>query len=166
MRNSRKARKERNRRHVAVWGNVVAVLASVVLVTGLVYPQDLASRQNDRPDFVLAQKLSPGLAALAERVSAVPTEDKVVRVIVQFKNRPTAEHFQKVVDRGGKMHANLGFIRGGAFSMRASELKRLAEDDSVAMISVDHPVFAADDLTDARRTRRTRTSGWRASRGS
>jgi hypothetical protein len=39
-------------------------------------------------------------AHVADRVNTSPAEDKVVRVIVQFRQRPEARHFQKVLDRG------------------------------------------------------------------
>ncbi len=141
---NRKPQGDRNRKRVAVWGNISAVVAVVTLVVGMAYPQKAAETR-----LTARQKMSASLADFADRVSAKPSDDQDLRVIVQFQQRPQVQQFQKVTDRGGKFRANLGLINGGAFSLKASQLKQLAGDDSVAFISPDYKLMAADDLTDS-----------------
>ena len=142
-----KSRGDRNSRRIAVWGNVVALAAVVTLAVGIAQPQTSLGRTGR--EHSRAEGLSPALARLADRATASPSDDQELRVIVQFKQRPQSQHFQRVTGRGGKLHADLGVINGGAFSLHASKLRELAADDSVAYISPDRQVFAADDLTDS-----------------
>ena len=63
-----------------------------------------------------------------------------IDVIVQYSVAPTAAHHKKITDRGGKLNADLGFIRGGAYTIHAADLDQLARDPEVAYISPDRPV--------------------------
>ncbi len=68
-----------------------------------------------------------------------------VDVIVQFNQAPTARYHQKVLSRGGKLHRELGLVKGGAYSLPASALADLAADPDVVYISPDRPLHGAND---------------------
>ena len=72
-----------------------------------------------------------------------------VDVIVQYNEVPTAEHHQKVLDRGGKLRHTLELVKGGAYTMPAWAIADLASDPSVVHISVDHKLGAKLDYTTA-----------------
>jgi serine protease AprX len=63
-----------------------------------------------------------------------------VNVIVQFQHTPTQWQHQKVFSRGGSLHADLGSIKAGAYSVPISAINDLAQDPEVAYISPDRPV--------------------------
>ncbi len=72
-----------------------------------------------------------------------------MRVIVQFREAPTQRHFDRVQARGGTLHARLGLIKSGAFTLPAAALKDLADDDEVAFIAPDHELQTTDYLTNS-----------------
>src|SRR4051812_19793332 len=63
-----------------------------------------------------------------------------VDVIVQFKQPVTADLHQKVSSFGGKLKRELGLVRGGVYTMQASDISSLASDPDVAYVSPDRPV--------------------------
>ncbi len=94
-----------------------------------------------------ASKLAAELQSLSDHVQLTPAADKNIRVIVQFTKTPTQHHFDKVQARGGKLATRLEMVNGGAFSLPASALKDLANDDEVASITPDHNLKAMDEYT-------------------
>ena len=72
-------------------------------------------------------------------------QDSMVDVIVQFRGTPTPAHHAKVIRRGGSHRATLDVIKGGAYSVPASALAELANDDEVAYITPDRVVRGSLD---------------------
>lgn len=135
----------RNERHGAAWGRRVILLVALAFIASLSFGQ--RDSFNDERAETRTRKMAPELQSLAEQAQLSPTASKNVRVIVQFKQTPTQHHFDKVQARGGKMGARLDLVNGGAFSLPASALKDLADDDEVAFIAPDRKVQATDELT-------------------
>ena len=78
---------------------------------------------------------------LADDLQSVSIGD--VDVIVQFKVPPTANHFNKIQNLGGKLKHDLrGPIKGAAFHLPASALQALEQMDDVAHVSLDHQLSA------------------------
>ena len=65
-----------------------------------------------------------------------------VDVIVRFKVAPTEVHHQRIIQRGGALKREMGFIKSGAYSLPASRLAELAADPDVEYISPDRPVYS------------------------
>src|SRR6516165_7059134 len=62
----------------------------------------------------------------------------VVNVIVQFKTPPSSQDIQAVNQLGGNARkADLGFIKGAAFSVPATALNGLSDNPNVLYISPD-----------------------------
>jgi len=78
------------------------------------------------------EKLSPEFRSSVLRGS--------VDVIVQYRRKPAAQHYARVVRAGGTTKARMEEIRGAAFHLPASALRLLADDPDVAYISPDRPV--------------------------
>ncbi len=95
--------------------------------------------------------LSVGLAVAGSPKVARDLQNKKpgerVDVIVQFKDAPTAKQHDKVKSRRGTMKAELGLVKGGAYSLPAEELESLAADPDVAYISPDLEVTPAMDYS-------------------
>ncbi|MFZ1129315.1 MAG: S8 family serine peptidase, partial [Terriglobales bacterium] len=129
----------RNQRSSAAWGMRIFLLVAVAFMARFSMGQQSEIR---------AGKLAPELQRLAEQAQTSPTANHNVRVIVQFKQTPTQHHFDKVQARGGKLSAHLELVNGGAFSLPASALKDLADDDEVLSISSDNALRGMDDFND------------------
>ena len=126
-----------NERHFATFARRAGLLVALAFVASLGFGQS----------GMRSSKLAPELQSLSDQVQFSPSADRNVRVIVQFTETPTQHHFAKMQSRGGKQGVSLGLIKGGAFSMPASALKDLAEDDEVVSITPDHALKAMDDET-------------------
>jgi serine protease AprX len=115
--------------------------------------------------LVLSAELVSGVQGhhkLSSDLETVNSSDSV-DVIVQFKQQPTAYHHQKVFNRGGSLHRELGLIRGGAYHVPARVLRDLADDDDVAYISPDRPVTGAASVINDYHTGSINTSAaWSA----
>ena len=129
----------------AAWGKRAILLVALASFASLSFGQ--RDSFNDERTKPRASKMAPDLQSLAERAQLSPTANKNVRVIVQFKQTPTQHHFDKVQGRGGKLGARLELVNGGVFSLPASALKDLADDDEVAFIAPDRNLTATDVLT-------------------
>lgn len=68
-------------------------------------------------------------------------------MIVQFKDAPTERHHDKVKSRRGALKAELGLVKGGAYSLPAEELENLAADPDVAYIAPDREVTPTMDFS-------------------
>jgi serine protease AprX len=90
---------------------------------------------------VLAEKLAKDLPN---------SEDNTFQdVIVQYRVRPTAAHFDRVKAKGGRLNKDLrGAINGAAFHVPVSELKHLSDDPDVLYVSPDRPLYATAGTTD------------------
>ncbi len=72
-----------------------------------------------------------------------------VDVIVQYRVRPTNEHFDRVHSLGGSDKRRFKHIPGAAFTVPASALQELAKDPDVLYISLDRKVRSHLDLSAA-----------------
>src|SRR5215471_17021161 len=101
----------------------------------------------ERTQKVSVGRLSPELSAMVSRFRSGVNAEPRVPVIVQFKTAPTASRLQSM-GQGGPKGRFLGAVRGGAFQLKLSELRTLANDPSVAYISPDRPVQIAADYAE------------------
>jgi serine protease AprX len=98
--------------------------------------------------LLTATRALAGSPKLAKDLEAMDAADQV-HVIIQFKQAPTERHHQKIRDRGGVVRGKLDVIKGGAYTLPASALNDLANDDEVAYISPDRKVGVLLDNTAA-----------------
>ena len=116
----------------AVWGGAqpprrIAAWSRSVLLTVMVVAFSVVG-------FAKSKKLAADL-------ESVSTGD--VDVIVQFKNQPTADHFGKIQNLGGKLKNDLrGTLKGASFHVPASALQALEQMDEVSHVSLDHKLSA------------------------
>src|SRR4029077_13786965 len=114
----------------AAWGRRGMPGLTLVLVTSLSFCQ--RSTVSDAPGGTRHGKMTPERQSLADLSNGTPAANQSVRVIVQFKQTPRQHHFDKVQAHGGRMSAQLGLVKGGAFALPVSALNALANDDEVA----------------------------------
>ena len=133
---------QREERHSAAWGKRLGLV--LLLATGLAFAAPPAARQN--ADLRRSLQNFPGLLAKAKQGSA---NTQTVRVIVQYKNVPAKAHYSAMQSRGGRLHLQLHFIRGAAFTIPVNALAALEADPEVASVTIDHPLSGMDDLTNA-----------------
>ena len=112
----------------------------------------LPQRRNmKRTNHLIAAFLLAGLAFAKHPKVAKDLDDidpnTTVSVIVQFKQKATEAHHQKVRNKGGNDKGELSAIKGGAYSMPAGKIAELAGDPDVAYISPDRSVSGAMDYT-------------------
>jgi serine protease AprX len=108
-----------------------------------------ASAQDWQANRLAEGKFAPDLAPLVARAREGAAGDETVRVIVQYKQTPGVEHEARVQSLGGRLNHRLGVVNGLAVTIPAKALPALAADSDVAAVSVDHPVKAMDDFTNA-----------------
>ena len=137
--------KGRGERHSAAWGKRLSLV--LLLATGMAFGQrwnnPIAGESNGRFSSRIAPELS-GLLAKAHQGSA---KGQTVRVIVQYKQVPTAAHYATMQGRGGRLHSKLHMIKGAAFTIPVSALAALEADPEIASVTIDHPMNVMDDLT-------------------
>jgi serine protease AprX len=132
----------RGERHSAAWGKRLGTLL-VLLVAQTAFGQ---AREEVRPAGKFAADLTPTLERAHEGVIAAR---ETVRVIVQYKQTPTAAHYATMQGRGGLLHSRLHMIKGASFTIPVSALPLLEADPEIASVSIDHPMQVADDLTNS-----------------
>ena len=106
----KKASKQRNERHSAVWGGKPVVLLVLILLANLAFaqPQMLRPVQDDGGLAVGGGKVAPDLAQM------LISSRGLQRVIVQYKNAPTASQVSKVQAMGATLHNRLALVKGGS----------------------------------------------------
>jgi serine protease AprX len=136
MSQTQKPKNDRSQRHSAAWGKRVSMLLLLLLA-------EAAFAQNRGAGSKFAPDLAPTLAHAHQGAAANDT----VRVIVQYKQVPTAAHYATMQARGGHLHAKLNVIKGAAFTIPVSALPFLEADPEIVSVSLDHPMNVMDDLT-------------------
>ncbi len=131
----------RGQRHGAAWGKHLGL--GLLLVAGTVFSQAMEAEHGS------VAKFAPDLAAVVARAHQGAAADETVKVIVQYKRAPQAEHEAKVQRLGARLNHRLGLVKGLALTMPASALLALESDPEVVSVSVDHPLKGMDDFTDA-----------------
>jgi len=146
MQHSKKSPKpaERGERHSAGWGKRLSMV--LILTTGMAFGQ-VATPATGRWNGRFTSRISPELSGLLAKALQGSTHGQTVRVIVQYKQVPTAAHYAKMQSRGGSLHAKLHMIKGAAFTIPVSALAALEADPEIASVNIDHPMNVADDLT-------------------
>ena len=133
---------QREERHSAAWGKRLGLV--LLLATGLAFAAPPAARQNAR-----SSKIASELSGLLTKAKQGSANTQTVRVIVQYKNVPAKAHYSAMQSRGGRLHLQLHFIRGAAFTIPVNALAALEADPEVASVTIDHPLSGMDDLTNA-----------------
>ena len=141
--------KKRDERHSAAWGRRSMLVGLLLLASKLGLGQATTPVQVDGHTVGVHWKLAPELATRVARWKVGAEGDGQTRVIVQFNQAPTEEHFSRLQTRGARLNGRLGLVRAGAYTLPASHLEDMANDPAVASISPDHDLKAADDFTDA-----------------
>src|ERR1035437_5757895 len=134
----------RGERHSAAWGKRLSLM--LLLATGMAFGQrwtNPTAGETSGRFFRIAPELS-GLLAKAHQGSA---QGQTVKVIVQYKQMPSAAHYATMHNRGGRLHAKLHMIKGAAFTIPVSALAALEADPEIASVTIDHPMNVMDDLT-------------------
>ena len=115
--------------------------AAMTIPDSVAYPFESDSTYtNDRPccwfdEYVL-------LSGFLKLVGHQPT----VKVIVQYKQVPSATHYATMQGRGGRLHAKLHVIKGAAFTIPVSALPALEADPEIASVTIDHSLKGMDDI--------------------
>ena len=135
--------KGRNERHGAAWGGVRLLLLALILVANQSFAQNVRAVLDNDGSSVNG-KLAPDLARVLQGSSS-----RSMRVIVQYNQAPSANHFAKAQSVGAKLNSNLSLVNAGAFTMSPAAIRALAMDDNVAFISPDRKLKGMDDYTDS-----------------
>ena len=128
--------KGRGERHSAAWGKRLCV--ALILVTGMAFGQRAEGRFT---------RISPELTGLLSKAHQGSTNNQTIRVIVQYREVPTAAHYATMHGRGARLNAKLHLIKGAAFTIPASALAALEADPEILSVTIDHPMSVMDDLT-------------------
>jgi serine protease AprX len=131
--------KGREERHSAAWGKRLGVM--LILATAMALGQNSSNQTGNHGR--IASELSDLLAKAHQGTAPGQT----VKVIVQFRQVPTAAHYATMRGRGGKLQAKLHSIKGAAFTIPVSALAALEADPEILSVSIDHPMNVMDDLT-------------------
>ena len=87
---------------------------------------------------------APRSAKLAPEISGLRSETSV-HVIVQYRERATADRHARTLRQGGRLRQELPLVRGGAYTVTAAQLEELAADPDVEQVSLDHEIHATLD---------------------
>src|SRR5208282_6924435 len=133
----------RGERHSAGWGKRLSMV--LILTTGMAFGQATTSTGGWNGRFT--SRISPELSGLLTKAHQGSTQGQTVKVIVQYKQVPTAAHYATMKGRGGHLNAKLHMIKGAAFTIPVSALPALENDPEIASVNIDHAMNVADDLT-------------------
>src|SRR6202162_255039 len=131
--------KGRGERHSAAWGKRLGM--ALLLATGMALGQNSSNQTGNHGR--IASELS-NLLAKAHQGTA---QGQTVKVIVQYRQVPTAAHYATMHGRGGRLQAKLHMIKSAAFTIPVSALAALEADPEVVSVTIDHPMNVMDDLT-------------------
>ena len=136
----------RDERHGATWGKPLLALA-LILAAAVAFVQAWGETE------VRPTPLSPRIAAELNRELEQARQglgaSQNIRVIVQYKQSPRKESLARLENQGGRLTGKLDLIRGVAFTLPVKALAALEKDPEVAFVSVDHPLRAMDEWTNA-----------------
>jgi len=111
-------------------------------------------RETRRIGFVLLMLMAVSIWAQGATKARTVDHDKLspefrgslpnsqLDVIVQYRQRPTAQQYARVARLGGIKKGQLHVIRGAAFRLSGGAISQLAEDPDVAYFSPNRPVWA------------------------
>jgi serine protease AprX len=110
---------------------------------------EAALAQDWRGDGERVGKFAPDLAPILARAHQGAAVDETVKVIVQYKQVPRLEQEGRVTRLGARLNHRLGLVKGIALTIPVNALPALEADSEVVSVSVDHPLRAMDEVTDA-----------------
>ena len=122
----------RDERRSAAWGKRLSIM--LLLMTSMAFGQG---------------RVAPDLSGLLAKAQHGSSDGKTVKVIVQYRQTPSASHYATMLARGAHLNAKLHMIQGAAFTIPARALADLANDPEVTFVSLDHPLKGMDDYTDS-----------------
>src|SRR5271156_6316627 len=131
----------RGQRHSADWRKRLSTLL-LLLVAGAAFAQDSVG---GRPVGKFAPDLAPFVARAHQRAAA----NETLQVIVQYKQVPQAEQEGRVQRLGARLNHRLSVVKGIALTISIGALPALEADAEVESVSLDHPLKAMDDYTNA-----------------
>src|SRR5271166_4644760 len=135
----RKQPAHRGERHSAAWGKHLSLM--LVVVTGMALAPQLNAAAGGH------SRIASELSELLTKAHQGAAQGQTVKVIVQYRQVPTAWHYAKMQSRGGRLNAKLHMIKSAAFTIPVSALPKLEADPEIASVTIDHPMNVADDLT-------------------
>ena len=131
--------KGRGERHSAAWGKRLSM--TLLLATGMALGQNSSNQAGNHG------RIASELAGLLAKAHHGTAQGQTVKVIVQYRQVPTAAHYATMRGRGAKLQAKLHSIKGAAFTIPVSALAALEADPEIESVSLDHPMNVMDDLT-------------------
>ncbi|HEX8711984.1 MAG TPA: S8 family peptidase, partial [Terracidiphilus sp.] len=135
----------RGERHSAAWGKRLMIV--LALTTGMAFGQRWVNpAANTTGRFT---RIAPELSGMLAKAKQGAAKGQTVKVIVTYRETPTATHYATMRNRGGLLRSKLHMIKGAAFTIPVSALPALEADPEVASVTIDHPMNVADDLTDS-----------------
>src|ERR1700722_2660405 len=135
----------RGQRHSAAWGKRLSIV--LLLATGMAFGQRWTGPlANETGRF--SGRIAPELAGLLSRAKQGTIKGQTVKVIVQYRQVPTAAHYATMQGRGARLQSRLHMIKAAAFTIPVSALPLLEADPEITSVTIDHPMNVMDDLTD------------------
>src|SRR5450631_2908411 len=101
--------KGRGERHSAAWGKRLSLV--LLLATGMAFGQRWNNPIADEGSGRFS-KMAPELSGFLAKAHQGSAQGQTVRVIVQYKQVPTAAHYATMQGRGGRLHSKLHMIKG------------------------------------------------------
>jgi len=137
-----KPKNDRGQRHSAAWGKRLSMLL-LLLITEAAFAQSWSAKGK------LVGKFAPDLTPLVMQAQQGTAANQTVKVIVQYKQNPTATQVSRMQGLGGHVHARLSLVKAAAFTIPVSILPILEADPMIVSVTIDHPMKGLDDVTDA-----------------
>jgi serine protease AprX len=129
--------KGRGERHSAAWGKRLAIM--LLLATGMAFGAN--------PHAGNTGRIASELSDLLDKAHQGTANGQTVKVIVQYRQVPTAAHYATMRGRRGRLQAKLHMIKSAAFTIPVSALAALETDPEIISVTIDHPMNVMDDLT-------------------
>ena len=101
-----------NARRSAAWGKRLGLV--LVLASSMAFGQ-VWRNPSETGRF---SRMSPELSGMLAQAKRGEAHGQTVKVIVQYKQVPTASHYATMQSRGGRLHAKLHMIKGASFTIR------------------------------------------------
>ncbi len=120
--------KGRGERHSAAWGKRISLMLTVILATGMAFGQRWTNPLGNEGNGRFSSRIAPELSGLLAKAHQGTAKGQTVRVIVQYKQVPTAAHYATMQSRGGHLHAKLHLVKSAAFTIPVSALAALEAD--------------------------------------
>ena len=131
---------DRGQRHSAAWGKRLGMVA-LLLVAETAFGQVEDARTT-------VTKYAPDLAAVVSQAQQNGETSQTVNVIVQYKASPKLAQVNKLQGMGANVYSTLKVVNSVATAIPISALPALEKEANVLSLNLDHPLQAADDISD------------------